>query len=353
MDRIAKEVEFYEQKLKEANAKLYDQLRKRKPPKIKVIDQMITDKFSIYHGDCVEVMWGIPSDSIHYTIFSPPFSNLFCYSASSRDMGNSTNEQFYDHFRYAISDMYRITMPGRLLSFHCSDIPAMKERDGYIGLKDFPGQMIFLFQEAGFIYHSKVLIYKNPLLEATRTKAIGLAHKQVVKDSCRSRHGLPDYIVTMLKPGENPEPVSHGRGFEKYIGSLPEPKARKDDNPKLNKYSQKVFQRYADSVWMDINQTNTLNVKMARDKKDERHICPLQLDVIARCLEYWTNPGDTVLSPFAGIGSEGYEALKMGRKFIGIELKMSYYREMVNNLKSVANGRKGFDFKKNGKEEKD
>jgi len=257
-------------------------------------------------------------------------------------MGNSKEGQFYDHFGYAVEEMYRVTMPGRLLSFHCSDIPAMKERDGYIGLKDFPGDMLRLFQSVGFIYHSKVCIWKDPLLEVTRTKAIGLAHKQICKDSSRVRMGLPDYIITMMKPGENLEPISRSRGFEEYIGEKREPQAAKRDNPKLNKYSHYVWQRYASPVWMDINQTDTLNVKMARDKRDERHICPLQLGVISRCLELWSNPGDTVASWFAGIGSEIYQALRMGRKGVGVELKKSYYREMARNLKSVV-VRKGFD----------
>lgn len=344
MNDSIKEVEFYEQKLKEAKGRLYSELRKINPPKVKIISQEITDRYSIYHGDCVEVMKAISDNSIHYMIFSPPFSNLFCYSASMRDMGNSKEEQFYDHFRFAMLDMYRMLMPGRLLSFHCSDIPAMKERDGYIGLKDFPGDMIRLFQSVGFIYHSKVHIKKNELIEATRTKAIGLAHKQVVKDSCRCRHALPDYVVTMLKPGNNLEPVSRERGFEEYRGTLPEPVGIKSNNLKLNKYSQKIWQRYAASVWLDINQTDTLNVRMARDKRDERHICPLQLGVIGRCLELWTNKGDIVLSPFAGIGSEGYESLRMGRKFVGIELKESYYKEMKRNLKK-ANNRKGLGLK--------
>ena len=339
MADILNEVEFYEQKLKEAKLKLVAELHKAKPPKIKIIEQEITDRYAIYHGDCVEILKGIPNDSIHYMIFSPPFSNLFCYSASARDMGNSTEEQFYDHFRFAIPEMYRVVMPGRLLSFHCSDIPAMKERDGYMGLKDFPSYVRMLFEEMGFIYHSKVVIWKDPLLEAVRTKSLGLAHKQVVKDSSRCRQGTPDYIITMRKPGENPEPVGRGRGFETYIGEKKEPQAVKRDDPKLNKYSHYVWQRYASPVWMDIRQGNTLNVKMARDKRDERHICPLQLDVIARCLELWTNSGDTVFSPFAGIGSEGYEALLMDRRFVGIELKDSYYQEMKRNLRGISSKR--------------
>ena len=345
MDRIIEEIEFYNQKLKEAKAKLYEKNydKKRKTPK--VIDQIITDHWSAYHGDCIEITKGIPSNSIHYSIFSPPFSSLFTYSASIRDMGNSTDKEFYDHFRFIILELYRIIMPGRLVSFHCSDIPAMKERDGYIGMKDFPGILLSEFEKVGFIYHSKCLIWKDPLVEAVRTKSIGLAHKQISKDSAMCRNGTPDYIISVRKPGENPEPIAHGRGFEHYIGEEKEPRVTKKDNPKLNKYSHYIWQRYASPVWFDIRQGNTLNIKQAREKDDERHICPLQLDVIARCLELWSNPKDIVLSPFGGIGSEGYQAVKMGRKVILIELKKSYYDLCVKYLRQADNSKqnKGFD----------
>uniref|UniRef100_A0A6M3XJJ1 Putative methyltransferase n=1 Tax=viral metagenome TaxID=1070528 RepID=A0A6M3XJJ1_9ZZZZ len=347
VSNLIEELDFYEQKVKEVRTKLYSAANKRHQvlSKIKVLSQEKGNNWAAYWGDSVEVMKGIPDNSIHYTIFSPPFSSLFTYSASVRDMGNSTDGQFYDHFTYLVPEMYRVTIPGRLLSFHCSDIPAMKERDGYIGLKDFPGDLLRIFEGVGFIYHSKVQIRKNELIEATRTKALSLSHKQVIKDSCRCRNGLPDWIITMLKPGLNPEPVSRGRGFEMYKGTLPEPKGAKNDNPKLNKYSQKIWQRYAASIWEDIRQGNTLNVKLAREKNDERHICPLQLDAIARCLELWTNPGDIVASWFAGIGSEGYQALKMGRKAVCVELKKSYYDLMVKNLKS-AEVSKGLGFER-------
>ena len=309
----------------------------------KVISQDSSNNWIAYHGDCIEVINGIPSDSIHYTIFSPPFSSLFVYSASLRDMGNSSDSQFYDHFEYLVPEMLRTTIPGRLCTMHCSDIPAMKERDGYMGLKDFPGELCRLMEHHGWVYHSKHVIWKDPLIEATRTKALGLAHKQVVKDSSRCRAGLPDYLITFMKPGENPIPIERGRGFENYIGEKQEPRAQKTDNHSTNKYSHMVWQRYASPVWMDINQTDTLNIQLARDKDDERHICPLQLQVIARCLDLWSLPGETIASWFAGIGSEGYQALKMNRKFIGVELKKSYYDVMVKYLKSAErSGRKGF-----------
>lgn len=352
MDKILNEITFYEQKFKEAKSKLYQYTIDNKKEKVKVLDQVVTKNWSMYHGDCVEVMKGFPSGKIHYSIFSPPFSSLFVYSNSVRDMGNSTDEEFIDHFRYFIPELYRVMMQGRLVSIHCSDIPAMKERDGYMGLKDFPGWLIREFEEVGFIYHSRCTIWKDPLIEAVRTKSLGLAHKQVVKDSSRCKNGGADYIITMRKPGDNPEPISRGRGFEYYIGEREEPRAKKVDDPAKNKYSHYVWQRYASPVWMDINQTNTLNIKQARDKDDERHICPLQLDVIARCLELWTNPDDIVLSPFAGIVSEGYESIRMKRKFIGIELKKSYFDVAVKNLRQAGNRLRGFGMFDNGTKEK-
>jgi len=331
---ITDEIDFYQQKLQEAQMKLKNVFfEEQRQQCVKVIDQKITDKYSLYHGDCIEVIKGLPSNSIHYSIFSPPFSSLFTYSNSLRDLGNGTDDEFKDHFEFLVPELYRVMMPGRLISMHCADIPAMKERDGYIGLKDFPGDLIRIFQKYGFIYHSRVLIKKNELIESQRTRALGLAHKQVVKDSAMCRNGSPDYVVTMRKPGENPEPISREKGFEEYVGGLSQPKERKHNDLSLNRFSQKVWQRYAASIWLDIRQTNTLNVRMGREKEDERHICPLQLDVITRCLELWSNLGDTVLSPFAGIGSEGYQSLLMGRKFIGIELKEIYYTCSIKNLK--------------------
>ena len=316
----------------------------------KVENQYITEKYAIYQGDCVEVAKNIPSNSIHYTIMSPPFENLYVYSNSPRDMGNSaSSEEFRTQFKFLITELFRITMPGRLLSFHCMDIPAMKERDGYIGLKDFPGDLLRLFQAEGFIYHSKVAIWKDPLIEATRTKALGLMHKQIVKDSAMCRQGLPDYLITMRKPGINDEPISHSNGFTSFAGE-DEPRATKKE-PTLKDsrkhkdismastdpvYSHHVWRRYASPVWMDINQSNTLQRESAREKQDERHICPLQLDVIERGLELWTNPGDIAFSPFMGIGSEGYKALEMSRRFVGVELKESYFNVAVNNLRSAS-----------------
>jgi len=262
-------------------------------PDVKVIDQFFGEDWAMYNGDACEVVKGIPTDSIHYSIFSPPFASLYTYSASERDMGNArTHSEFYEHFKFLIAELYRITMPGRLLSFHCMNLPSSKERDGVIGILDFRGDLIRMFRNAGYIYHSEVVIWKDPVTAMQRTKALGLLHKQIKKDSCMSRQGIPDYLVTMRKPGDNPERVTHTN--ENFPVSL--------------------WQRYASPVWFDINPSKTLQKESAREDKDERHICPLQLEVIERAIELWSNPQDTVLSPFAGIGSEGHVALQKSRK---------------------------------------
>lgn len=276
-----------------------------------IISQEIRPKWALYNADCVEVVASLPNNSVGYSVFSPPFASLYTYSDSPRDMGNSrTYEEFAGHFAYLAADLFRVTKQGRLVSFHCANIPLMKERDGVIGLRDFRGDMIRWFQAAGFIYHSEVTIWKDPVIEMQRTKSLGLLHKQIKKDSCRSRMGNPDYVVTMRKDGENFEPVSHTN----------------------ETFPVDQWQKWASPVWMDIDQGNTLSYMQARDSNDERHICPLQLDVIERCIELWSNPGDVVLSPFAGIGSEGYVAVTRGRRFIGVELKPSYYEVAVKNL---------------------
>lgn len=300
-----------------------------------VIDQQVTDNYAVYHGDCVEVMRGLPSDSVHFSVSSPPFSQLYSYTDATADMSNvRTDAEFIAGMEFMVAEMYRVMMPGRIVAFHCMQIPAMKERDGYIGLKDFRGELIRLYQRHGFIYHSEVLIWKDPLIEATRTKAIGLMHKQLVKDSARSRNGGPDYLVMMGKPGINPEPITHlPAGFSRYIGDpANEPKATKGPNPSTNKYSHEVWQRYASPVWFDINPSDTLQKGSAREDDDSRHICPLQLTVIRRAIELWSSPNDIVLSPFAGIGSEGYVSIEEKRRFVGVELKESYYRQAVANL---------------------
>jgi DNA modification methylase/superfamily II DNA or RNA helicase len=261
--------------------------------------------------DCVDHARSLKSDSIHYSIYSPPFSSLYTYSNMDRDMGNSkTHDEFWQHYRFLIAEQYRALMPGRLVSIHCMNLPTSKVRHGYIGLRDFRGEIIKSFEDAGFIYHSEVVIWKDPVTAMQRTKALGLLHKQIKKDSCMSRQGIPDYLVTMRKPGDNPERVTHTN----------------------ESFPVQLWQNYASPVWMDINPSETLQYRSARENEDERHICPLQLDVIRRGIRLWSNPGDTVWSPFAGIGSEGYVALQEGRTFIGSELKPAYWRVASENL---------------------
>lgn len=276
--------------------------------------QAITDRYALYNGDSCEILKGIPTDSIHYEIYSPPFASLYTYSNSERDLGNCrTHSEFYDQFEFIAAELFRVLMPGRLMSFHCMNLPTSKERDGYIGIKDFRGELIRIFEKQGFIFHSEVCIWKDPVTAMQRTKAIGLLHKQIKKDSTVSRQGIPDYLVTMGKPGINPEPVTHTN----------------------ETFPVSVWQKYASPVWMDINPSDTLQYRSAREEKDERHICPLQLGVIRRGINLWTNPGDTVLTPFLGIGSEAVVALEHGRKAVGVELKQSYYQQAVKNCEAV------------------
>lgn len=281
-----------------------------------VLAQTIKDRYAVYNADCVEMTKLIPDNSIHYTLFSPPFASLYTYSNSDRDMGNCKgDDEFIEHFKFLAKELYRITMPGRLLSFHCMDLPLQKSKDGVIGLKDFPAIIRQLFEDCGFIYHSKVTIWKNPVTEMQRTKALGLLHKQIRKDSSMSRQGVPDYVITMRKPGENLEMISHTH----------------------ENFPVDVWQKYASPVWMDIRQSDTLQRTSARSEKDEKHICPLQLEVIQRCIELWTNPNDIVFDPFAGIGSVPYVALRMHRRGLGCELKESYYKQAELNLKNAVN----------------
>lgn len=282
-----------------------------------------------YNADCVDAVRGLRDESVHYSVFSPPFASLYTYSASDRDMGNARDtEEFGEQFKFLIKELYRVTKPGRLCSQHCMLLPTSKSRDGYIGLNDFRGDIIRWMQEAGWIFHSEVVIWKDPVTAMQRTKALGLLHKQIKKDAAMCRQGIPDYLVTFRKPGDNPDPVTNTN----------------------ESFPVKMWQRYASPVWalatrdlgdgfldveQDINPSDTLQFRSAREHADERHVCPLQLDVIRRAIRLWTNDGDTVLDPFAGIGSTGYVAREMGRKFVGTELKKSYYKQMVANLRNA------------------
>lgn len=283
------------------------------------------EEFTIYNGDCCEVIRDIPDESVGFSIYSPPFASLFVYSDSERDMGNcGSDEEFFEHYRYLVDQLFRVLKPGRLVSVHCMNLPSTITNDGYIGIRDFRGDIIRTHQSAGFIFHSEVCIWKDPVTAMQRTKALGLLHKQVVKDSSMSRQGIPDYVCTFRKPGKNPDPIQGE--FDHFVG---------ESFKQTGNLSIDIWQRYASPIWMDINQGNTLNVRAARDDDDTRHLCPLQLDVIHRCLQLWSREGDVVLSPFLGVGSEGFEAIKLGRKFIGIELKESYFEQAGKNLRSA------------------
>lgn len=277
------------------------------------IDQVVTDRYTAIHGDCVEALKGLPDHCIGYSIFSPPFASLYTYSNSPRDMGNVRNDaEFFEHFDYLIAELRRVVKPGRNVSFHCMDMPSSKERDGVIGLKDFPGDLLRAFQRHGFIFHAKATIWKDPVTAMQRTKALGLLHKSVRENSAMCRQGIPDYLITVRAPGEC-ERVTHT----------------------VDEYPVDLWQKVASPVWMDINPSDTLQYQSAREHDDERHICPLQLEVIRRGVMLWTNPDDIVLSPFMGIGSEGYVSLEMGRRFVGVELKESYFKQATANLEAA------------------
>jgi DNA modification methylase len=259
----------------------------------------------------------MPDRSVGFSVYSPPFSNLFTYSESAADMGNSADDaEFREHYGYLLREMARVMMPGRLCAVHCSDIPLTKWKDGMIGIKDFSGDIIAMHRRHGFVLHSRVTIWKDPVVEMTRTKALGLLYKQLQKDSTRSRVGMPDYLLVFRAPGENAEPVGQDR----------------------TKFPVDQWQQWASPVWMDIRQTDTLNIQQTKDSKDERHICPLQLGLIERAMLLWSNPGNVVLSPFMGIGSEGFVSMKLRRKFVGVELKETYWRAACKHLAAAAAG---------------
>lgn len=302
---------------------------------MKAINQEVGDNYAIYHGDCIDVMQAMPSDGIHFGVHSPPFEGLYKFSNSERDLSNSEGDQFWQHYRFVIRELYRITMPGRIHAVHVMQLPTSKIRHGVIGVRDFRGDVIRAFEAEGWIFHSEVCIWKDPVVAQQRSKSLRLLHKQIVKDSTMSGQGLADYIVAFRKPGENPQPVSGC--FDQYIGSLREPDRSKYTAPNdgRNWYSIEVWQRYASPVWMDIDQSRTLQYRAGRDEQDEAHISPLQLDVIERCIDLWSNPGDVVFTPFLGIGSEVYAAVEMGRKGVGVELKESYFRQAAKNLAGI------------------
>lgn len=326
---------------------------------IKAVDQVVTPEYAIYQGDACDLIRAIPGDSIHFGIHSPPFEGLYKFSAFDRDMSNSEGDAFWQHYGFLIGELLRVTMPGRLHSVHCMQLPMSKIRHGHIGMRDFRGDVIRAYQSAGWIFHSEVCIWKDPVVAQQRTKSIRLLHKQVMKDSTLSGQGLADYIVTFRKAGTNPEPVAGmfdafiGEGldisdaaYQRYCSSPPQDAAQNWKPWPLDMWrSVLVWQRYASPVWMDINQTRTLQYRGGRDAKDEVHISPLQLDVIERCIDLWSAPGEVVLTPFLGIGSEVYSAVETGRRGVGFELKPTYFVQAAKNVALLKSGSAGSLFK--------
>lgn len=302
--------------------------------------QIANKDYAIYMGDCCKVLPQLPANFVGFSIFSPPFSSLYSYSDSDEDMGNvKSNEEFFQHFEFLVTELFRVMMPGRIVAVHCMDLPTHKTKGEEIGTYDFPADINACFLKHGFIRHTRITVWKDPLVAATRTKAIGLAHKQLVKDSVLSRVGIPDTVLAFRKPGDNPKPIEHPEGLTEYPGSRPIPKEldrfiNSEDTAK-NKRSHWIWQQIASPVWFDVRQTHVLPFVEAKDKDDQKHICPLQRDTIDRCLILWSAPDDIVLTPFMGVGSEVYEAVRMGRRGVGIELKKSYFNQAVKNLESL------------------
>lgn len=294
-----------------------------------VLDQVIGDNYALYCGDSAEVMRQLPGNSIDFSIYSPPFSDLYVYSASDRDLGNCQSvDQFLAHYSFFIGEIMRITKPGRITAVHVSDIPAKLARDGYIGLKDFSGDVIRAYIDGGWVFDARIPIDKNQQAQSIRTHAKGLTFQQLERDRAWSRPGLPDYILKFRKPGLNDVPVIGGDvDRDTWIEFA---------NPTWPNEADRCAEGGAFSTWYGIRETETLQAAEGREADDERHICPLQLGTIERCVRLWSNPGETVLSPFAGIGSEVYEAVRLGRKGIGIELKPSYFHAAKRNLGKLA-----------------
>lgn len=332
-----------------------DQVHQRKELKNVAQKTESGEGWTIHLGDSVQIIKSVPDKSIDYTIFSPPFSSLYIYSDSLADMGNcSSDEEFFKHFGYLVPELYRVTVPGRLCTVHCKDLPLYKGRDGEAGLKDFPGAIVRVFEQSGWTFHSRCTIWKCPVIERERTNNNGLLHKTIKRDSSQVRQGMADYLLTFRRFPDaglmSDKPIERPMGIDTYVGTC-DPREESSQvmvgNHEKNHPSKfarhpsndpalAVWQRYAEPVWWDIDQMNVLNYGAARDGQDERHICPLQLDVIQRAVELWTNPGDLVFSPFAGIGSEGYSSLLAKRKFVGVELKESYWKQAQKNLTVAA-----------------
>lgn len=308
-----------------------------------VIDQVITDRYAIYNADCVEVMQKLPNDSVHISCYSPPFAGLWVYSSSEKDLSNARSyEEFFKHYDYVVNEVYRLTMPGRVTAVHCMDVP----RDGANlngGLMDFPGDIIRQHEKIGFRYCARYHVWKEPLAVRNRTMAKGLAHRQIVEDSALCDVASADYLLMFRKKGENKIPVAHPQGLLEYAGERKPPADVMKfkgwtGNQIENRYSHWIWRQYASSFWDDVRLGRVLPYKSARDSDDERHVHPLQLDVVDRCVNLWSNPGETLLTPFLGVGSEAFGAVANGRRAIGMELKPVYFKQAVANLASIANG---------------
>jgi DNA modification methylase len=302
-----------------------------------LIDQVITPEYALYNGDCCEVVSGLPDKSVSLSVYSPPFCGLYNYSSDDRDMSNSiTYDAFYDHYEFLVRELARVTKPGRMSVVHCMDIPNPGQKRGY---HDLPGKIIAIHEKHGFYFFGRTVIWKEPLRVAIRTRLKHLTHKQLVKDSTESTFAAGDFILVFKRAGENQEPVTHATGFNTYAGATPVPeelqKYRGETDQSVNKLSHWIWRRYASCVWDDIRIDRVLPYKAARDPEDEKHVHPLQLDVIDRCVQLWSNPGDTVLTPFMGVGSEVFGAVAAGRRGIGVELKASYFAQAKRNLAGV------------------
>ena len=302
-----------------------------------ILDQDIQDKYALYCGDCMEVMPQFPDGSIHLSIYSPPFAGLYQYSSSERDLSNSRSyDEFMSHYEFVIRELFRLTMPGRMTAVHCMDIPRGNTGKGD-GLSDFPGDIIRLHEKNGWTYNARYHVWKEPLTVRNRTMAKGLAHQTIVQDASRCSVASADYLLVFRRDGENPVPVEHANGLTEYAGSRQMPADVQryqgwDGKQIENKFSHWIWRQYASAFWDDVRLDRVLPYKESRDQEDEKHVHPLQLDVIDRTVVLWSNPGERVLTPFMGVGSEVYGAVAASRFGIGIELKPSYYRQAVKNV---------------------
>ena len=301
-----------------------------------VRDQIITEHYALYNGDAIEVMKALPAEKIHLSVYSPPFGGLYHYSSNDRDLSNSSDyNQFFVHYAFVVRELFRLTLPGRMTAVHCMDVPS--GNSGCDHLVDFPGDIIRLHEKEGFRFTGRYAIWKEPLAVRNRTMAKNLAHKTIVVDSSRCSVASADYLLLFRKKGQNPVPITHPVGLLEYAGERKMPadllKYRGfKGNQILNRYSHWIWRQYASAFWDDIRIGRVLPYKQSKDQDDEKHVHPLQLDVIERCLTLWSNPGENVLTPFMGVGSEVYQAVRMGRRGIGAELKGSYYKQAVQNV---------------------